>query len=85
MRQMLWIVLLLIPLIVLAAAATLTSSGNWSNSGIWNSGNIADDISEDVDWDNNVGEVIIQNSESYTISNMAVNNGNTLTINPEVH
>lgn len=71
----------IIPLVAWAAAATLNSSGNWSNSGIWDSGNIAEDISEDVDWDNNIGEVIIQNTESYTTSNQSMNNGNALTIN----
>jgi len=71
----------LIYFIAWAAITTITSSGNWSNSGIWSGGNIADDISEDVDWNSNIGEVIIQNSESYTTSNMAMNNGNTLTIN----
>jgi len=72
---------LLLPLVAWAAAATITNNGNWSNSGIWSGGNIADNISEDVDWDSNTGEVIIQNGESYTISDMAMNNGNTLTIN----
>ncbi len=80
-RKILLLALLLVPLIVWAAAATLNGSGNWSNSDIWDSGNIADDISEDVDWNNNIGEVIIQNSESYTTSNQSMNNGNTLTIN----
>jgi len=72
---------LLIPLVAWAAATSINNSGNWSNSGIWNGGNIADNITEDLAWDGNIGEVIIQSGESYVISDMAMNNGNTLTIN----
>ncbi|MCB0495573.1 MAG: HYR domain-containing protein [Cyclobacteriaceae bacterium] len=72
---------ILVPLVAWAAATTLTSSGNWSDPGIWSSGNIADNISEDVSMNNNIGEVVIQNGESFTTSDVDMKNGNTLTIN----
>ena len=75
------LLLLLIPLVVWAAVTTITASGKWSDPNIWSSGNIADDISEDVAFNNSIGEVIIQNGESYTIAELILNNGNTLIIN----
>ncbi len=81
MRLKAYWVLFFIPLLVFAAATTLTSSGDWDDSGNWDSGNIADNVSEDVDFNSNIGTVTIRSGFNYTTSNIAMNNGNTLTIN----
>ena len=78
-KHVTWL-LILVPLVAWAAATTLNSSGNWDDTGIWDSGNIADMLSEDVDFDNNIGTVTVRAGFSYTVNNIAMNNGNTLTI-----
>jgi archaellum component FlaG (FlaF/FlaG flagellin family) len=80
MKKNIFWIFLLIPLIAWAAATTIESAGNWSDSSNWASSNIADSITEDVDMDNNTGTITIQNGESYTISVFDMKNGNTLTI-----
>ncbi len=59
---------------------TLTSDGNWSDSGIWTGGLIADTPSEDATMNNNV-DVTVLNAESFTIGNLTANNNNSITIN----
>jgi len=71
---------LLVPIVVWAAVTTITSGGNWNDPGIWLAGNIADNITEDANMDNNIGIVTIQNGDSYTISDLDMNNDNTMTI-----
>lgn len=80
MRKMLWVALLLIPLIAWAAATTITSSGNWSNTGIWSGGDIGDAVTDDVTFNNSL-TVTIQNSESFTVGDVNMGSDNTLTIN----
>lgn len=70
----------LLPLLVWAAVTTITMSGNWNDPLIWSSGNVADDISEDVTMNNSIGVVTIQSDESYTIAELILNNDNTLKI-----
>lgn len=65
---------------VWAAVSTIISSGNWNDATIWNGGNIADDISKDVEISDNTGIVTIQNGDSYVIGDISMSNGNTLTI-----
>jgi len=79
-RRSIFYFLLLLPLIAWAAVTTITIPGNWNDAGIWAGGNIADDISEDADINNNIGTVVIQNGDNYTISDLNMNNGNTLNI-----
>lgn len=74
------LLLSLLPLIAWAVATTIISAGNWNNSAIWSGANIADDITETVSFNNNIGEIIIQNGDSFTTSDVTMNNGNTLTI-----
>lgn len=76
-----FILLLLVPLLVFAAATTLNNNGNWSDTAIWSGGDVGDNINDVVDWNSNIGTVVIQSGEDYTIGNMDMNNGNTLTIN----
>ena len=80
MKAKLIFTICLTPLVIYAAISTLVSAGNWNDAGIWSAGNIADDISESVDMNNNIGEVVIQNLDSYTVSDVSMNNGNTITI-----
>lgn len=61
-------------------APIITNSGNWSDSSNWDGGDIGDDITEDVEMNNNTGTITIQNGESYTIAELDMRNGNTLTI-----
>lgn len=63
-----------------AAVTTITISGNWNDPGIWAGGNIADDISEEAEINNNLGTIVIQNGDNYIISDLNMNNGNTLNI-----
>lgn len=72
--------LLLLPLIVWAAVTTITSSGDWSDTTNWSGGDIADDVSDDATMNNNIGEVTILNGESFTIGELDMGNGNTLSI-----
>ncbi len=59
---------------------TITAAGNWDNSGIWSGSNIADNISEDVTMNNNLGTITIRNTFSYTVGTVNMGNGNTLTV-----
>ena len=79
MRYYILYILLLIPLVVWAAVATITTAGDWHDINSWD-GNIADDISEDAEMNNNIGAITIRNSFHYIISDFDMNNGNTLTI-----
>jgi gliding motility-associated-like protein len=74
--------LIIVPVIVYAAVTTIISSGNWNDPANWNGGNIADNISEDLSMNNNVGTITILNGDSYTISDFDMQNGNILTIDP---
>lgn len=74
------LLLFIAPLVLWAAATTATSSGNWSNTAIWSGGNIADLVTEDVDFDDNIGTVTIQAGETFTTSNISLKSDNTLTI-----
>ncbi|MCZ6694078.1 MAG: hypothetical protein O6939_09245, partial [Bacteroidetes bacterium] len=80
MRQILLGALLLMPLIVWAVIVTITSSGNWSNSGIWSGADIGDVITDDVTFNNSL-TITIQNSESFTVGDVNMGSDNTLTIN----
>lgn len=60
-------------------AQTITSSGTWSNTGIWSGGNVSDIITENASLNNNIGTVTV--GANYTVGDIAMNNGNTLTIN----
>ena len=75
-------IILLIPIVVYAAVTTIMSNGNWNDPTIWTDGNIADDISEDVQYNNSIGIVKILQGDIYTISNLDMRNGNTLSIKP---
>ena len=71
----------MIPLIAWALVTTVISSGNWNDSSIWLSDNIGDNIDKDVEFNNNLpGAVTIQNSDSYEIGTLDMNNGNILVI-----
>lgn len=61
------------------AQNNINDPGAWSNSAIWQGGNIGDAIGEDVTMDQNNGLVTVD--ASYTIGAMDMNNGNTITIN----
>lgn len=63
-----------------ALGNTVTGPGNWDNTGIWSGANIADAITEDAAFNNNLGTITIRNSFNYTIGNVNMGNGNTLTI-----
>ena len=64
-----------------ATATTIISGGDWNDPVIWSGGNIADDISKDAEMNNTLlGPVIIRNLDDYTISDLVMNNDNTLTI-----
>lgn len=60
--------------------ATLNTSGDWDNAGNWDSGNIGDDVTEDVFFDNNT-DGTIRPGFDYTIGNLNLGNLCTLTIN----
>jgi len=71
----------------LCAQNTITTDGNWNNPAIWTSGNVADNISEDVFLNNNV-DVNIGSPDSFTVGNvssgsntsMLISSGATLTL-----
>ncbi|MCI0751001.1 MAG: hypothetical protein L0Y35_04130, partial [Flammeovirgaceae bacterium] len=71
--------LMALPYTANAQLTTITTDGNWSNSGIWSGGLIGDTPGEDVTMNNNIN-VTIQNSESYTIGDLTANNNNSVTI-----
>jgi hypothetical protein len=68
---------------IFAQTRTINSAGTWSNSGIWQAGNIADVITEDVSIAQNTGVITV--GADYTIGAVDMNNGNTLTINSGAH
>ncbi|MDQ2657002.1 MAG: autotransporter adhesin family protein, partial [Bacteroidota bacterium] len=60
----------------------IISSGNWSNTSIWQSGNIANNINEDaVMNDNLTGTGIVAVDANYTVGTVNVGDGNELRIN----
>ncbi len=60
---------------------TVTSSGNWDNTSIWDGGDIGDDISEDVDFDNSLGgDVVVRDGYTYTIGDLDIGKDNTLRV-----
>jgi len=65
----------------MAQTRTITSSGNWSNSGNWQGGNIggAVDNNDDVVMNNDI-DITIQNGETYTIATLDVSKDGSLTI-----
>lgn len=63
----------------LFAQRVVTTTGNWDNSGIWQGGNIADIVTESVSINDNIGTVTVR--ANYTVGDVVMNNGNTITIN----
>jgi hypothetical protein len=61
-------------------ANTITSAGNWDNSGIWSGSNIADNVSEDATMNSNLGTITVRNTFNYIVGIVTMGNGNTLTI-----
>lgn len=59
---------------------TITSPGNWDNTGIWSGANIADLVSENVTMNNNLGVITVRNGFNYVVGTVSMGNGNTLTI-----
>lgn len=59
---------------------TINSPGNWDNAGIWSGSNIADNVSEDVNFTNSIGTVTVRNTFNYTVGNVSMGKENTLTI-----
>lgn len=81
--RILFVVIAFILIGYTAQAETVTSDGNWDNSGIWSGGNIGDALSEDVLFNNNLpntGIVTVRNGYTYTIGNLNMQQGNELTI-----
>jgi hypothetical protein len=70
----------LISTVGFAQIRTITSVGAWNNTGIWSAGNIADVVTEDVTFNNNLGLVTFPSPLNLTVGNVSMNNGNTLTI-----
>ncbi|MCU0354433.1 MAG: T9SS type A sorting domain-containing protein [Cytophagales bacterium] len=66
--------------VAVAQTRTIQSDGNWDNPSIWQGGNIADVIGEDVDFNNNVDVTIPAAASDYTVGNVAFGNNNTLTV-----
>ncbi len=62
-------------------ANSIISSGNWSDPAIWSGNDIGDDVSEEVIFNQNLGTITIATSETYTVSNVTMSNGNTIWIN----
>lgn len=79
MRTIVLILLLCVPLTSFGVVRTLTGSGNWSTSGNWSGGNIANAITDDVSMNNNVS-IQVLNGESFGIGNLTAGNNNILTI-----
>jgi flavin reductase (DIM6/NTAB) family NADH-FMN oxidoreductase RutF len=80
MKRNIVYILLLIPIIAWAASTSLINPGNWNDSLNWSGGVIGNDITDDVDMPDNLNYIIIQSGDSYIISDMQMNNMNTLTI-----
>lgn len=60
----------------------MTSSGNWSDASKWTTGNIGNDISENVTISNQNTSATVKNNESFTIGNFNMDQNTTLTIEP---
>lgn len=73
-------IVLLVVISIHSIGNTITSAGNWDNSGIWSGSNIADNIAENVTMNNNLGTITVRNTFNYTIGTVDMGNGNTLTI-----
>ena len=71
--------ILLIFLPTLGVSQTMTTTGNWDNSGNWTAGNIGDLITENVVLNNGV-DPTIQTGFNYTIGNLTTGNNNDLVI-----
>ena len=65
---------------MLAATPVIFLPGNWNSASIWQSGDIGNEISDDVAVDNNTGTIVIQNGDNYTIGEFSLKNANTLII-----
>lgn len=63
-----------------AAITTIINPGSWDDPGIWFGGEIADNITEDVVINNNIGEITILGPDNYIIGDLQMNNSNTLTV-----
>ncbi len=59
---------------------TVVAAGNWTTASTWQGNNIADVLGEAVSFNNNVGLVTLASPSNLTVGNIAMNNGNTLTI-----
>lgn len=75
-----YFIFLLIGSISAFGQATLNTDGDWDNAGNWDSGNIGDDVTEDVFFDNNT-DGTIRPGFDYTIGNLTLGNNCSLTIN----
>jgi hypothetical protein len=62
-----------------AQTRTINAAGTWSNTAIWTGANVADLITENPSMNNNIGTVTV--ASDYTVGDVSMNNGNTLTIN----
>lgn len=71
--------ILLIFLPTLGVSQTMTTTGNWDNSGNWAAGNIGDLISENVILNNSV-DPTIRTGFNYTIGDLTTGNNNDLII-----
>jgi hypothetical protein len=69
----------LAPQIAMSQAA-VNNSGNWDDSGIWNSNNIGDVVTETVNIPNGVGTITIPSGTTFTIGELTMRNSNTLTV-----
>ena len=79
-RYIFFIFLLLIPLLAWAISVIIDSPGNWNDGTIWTLGVPANDISQDVVINNNVGTITVQNGDSYFIGSLDMKNDNQLII-----
>lgn len=74
-------ILFLVPGLILAQTRTITSTGNWDNTGSWSGGNIANDVSHNVVYGVGGAKTItIRDGFSYTVGNYDIDN-DALTIN----
>lgn len=80
MKNSILFFMVLAPIFVFGQATTITSTGNWSDAGIWDGGNIANSSGETVSMNSNT-TVTIQSPESFTIGNYTANNSNSIIIN----
>ena len=81
-RNLLFIVGILVPLLVYAAARTITSAGTWSNTGIW-AGGLVGGAGDDVTMNNTLGTITV--ASNTTIKTLNMGNSNTLTVNSGVN